>query len=290
MKKIHALLLASCAIIFYSCSKDDNNDPPNNQVEAEKLQASIAAKWQLDPAALEPLLPKNVVTPPVSANNFLRAFRGSLNNNIETNDANPGSGTPILTFAEFYSDSSFIVSYNGVLLLEGKFKAVSGDSILLTPYGSLGGIRIVDGKLEGRLHANELQKTVNIIGTKAAGVTETARTTLFCREWYLAREEDYEQAYDAYTDSLTIRISNNGTYLVKLFKNKEVVKALVQGWKWYDNNETKFYYFPLDYPQDLGTVTIRDLTRDALKATESYNSDDIPGDETYNWTFYPVKK
>ncbi len=122
MKKIHALLLASCAIL-YSCSKDDNNDPPNNQAEAEKLQASIAAKWELDPAALEPLLPKNEVTPPVSPNNFLRAFRGSLNNNVETNEANPGAGTPILTFLEFYSDSSFIVSYNGSLLLEGKFKS-----------------------------------------------------------------------------------------------------------------------------------------------------------------------
>lgn len=288
MKQIHLLLLASFAFLF-SCSKDDNNGP-SNQEQAAELQASIAAKWELDPAAIESLLSKNVVTQPVTVNSFVKVLKGSLNNNVQTDDVNPGPGTPILTFVEFYSDSSFIISNNGSLLLEGKFKAVSGDSILLTPLGSLGGIKIVDGKLEGRLHADELQKSVIIIGTKAAVITESARTTLFCREWYLAREEDYEDAYDDYTDYLTIRISNNGTYLVKLYKDNELQEALVQGWKWYDNDETKFHYFPLDNPQVLGTVTVRDLTKDVLKATEYYNSDGIPGDETFNWTFYPVKK
>ena len=286
MKKIHVLLLASCAFIF-SCSKDDNNDdstPP--ATEAEKLQADLAAKWELDPELVNSLRPRNVVTPPVTVN---KAFTGIVKTNgiIKTNDAGPlASGE---AFVEFYDDSTFIVSIDGQLLTEGKYKAVSADSVLLGAMGSMGGIKFTDNKLEGRLHYTELDVTVPVTGIKVSVLSQSERTKLFSRNWYIAREEDYDVNFGEEVDSMTVRISSSGTYYAKVFFQKELLESVVMKWNWIGSGETKFAYSDPGDASNNGEVTIREITADLLRTTELLDRDGDGNEEENRITLRPIK-
>ncbi|QEC43394.1 hypothetical protein FSB84_17460 [Pseudobacter ginsenosidimutans] len=220
------------------------------------------------------LRPRNVVTPPVTVN---KAFAGIVKTNgiIKTNDIRPlASGE---AFVEFYSDSIYIVSIDGYLLVEGKYKAVAADSILLSSLGSLGGIKITDNKLEGRLHYTELDISVPITGLRTAAISTSEKTKLFSRHWYIAREEDYSKNFGEEVDSMTVRISSSGTYYARIFFQKQLLESKVMKWNWIGTGESKFGYSDPSDQDNTGEVTIRELTADLMRTSEwlDRNGDDV---------------
>lgn len=286
MKKICILMMAAMPL-FFACKKS-NNDGQNNGTDpaAKKLQADVVGKWQIPNLSLTvpTAFHNGIVTRSTSAK--FPGLKNAKTHNITVDGIKPaGGGGSGIGYIEFLSDSTYMIYDSEGNFTQGKFNALTGDSISLSNFGSLGGIKLGNSTLDFKLHYSGSSTTVTISANKAPAVASDSRTALLCRSWYLTNADaggDIIGSTDSYynpatqqdeyytIDSLTFVITTSGTYIVQQF-NKGILKnADVANWKWHSTQTDRFVYYWDDEPFDEAHdyVIIRQNTTTILKLSE----------------------
>ena len=302
MKKISILMMAAMPL-FFACKKS-NNDGQNNGPDpaAKKLQADIVGKWQIPSLSLTgPTAFHNGIVTRSTNHLGLKTF--TKPHNITVNGIQPAGGGGLgAGYIEFLSDSTYMIYDSQGNFTQGKFNALTGDSISLSNFGSLGGIKLGSSTLDFKLHYSAGSGTVTISANKAPAVASDSRTALLCRSWYLTNADaggdiigstdsyynPATQQYEDYTiDSLTFVITTSGTYIVQQFNKGTLKNADVANWKWHSTQSDRFVYYwdndPIDEAHDY--VIIRENTKTILKLSEI---DEENNNEELKYTLLPA--
>ena len=306
------MLLMAVTPLFYSCSKSngDNEDKDAaRKAAAKKLQTDVTGKWYTPDISLtSPSAFHNaIVTRPYhSLKSLTRLRTATTPRNVEVTGLTPaGGGGTNTAYIEFLSDSTYMIYDSEGHFSQGKFNAVAGDSISLGTFGSLGGIKLADGKLDFKLYYAAGSKSVTLSANKAPAVSTDSRTALLCHPWYLTKEDyggtligsedeyynETTQQYEAYTiDSLSFVITTSGTYIVQTFQKGVLKTADVANWKWHSSIANRFVYYWDDQPFDEANdfVVIRENTTAVLKLSE-FEDDGNQGTNELKYTLLPAR-
>ena len=304
MKKLFILMMAAMPL-FYACKKSNGGDPgkdPDQLAAAKKLQNDVTGKWLMGNISLTSpnAFHNGLVTRTSSFKHIGQKTRTGQGNVAVTGLDDPGTGGTNTGYIEFLSDSTYLIYDSEGHLFQGKFNAVTGDSISLGKFGSLGGIKLADNKLDFKLYYAAGSKTVVISGNKAPAITADSRTALLCRSWYLTNADygstiigstneyynESTQQYESFTvDSLSFVITTSGTYIVQEFEKGILKTADVANWKWHSSIANRFVYYWDDQPvnEDEDYILIRENTTGVLKLSEFYddNGDNIVDEFKY---------
>jgi len=310
MKKIFILIMAAMPL-YYACKKSNGSDPgngPDPSPAAKKLQTDVTGKWQT--ANLSLTAPtgfhNGIITHSSSVIHFGQKMHTKPGNVAVTGLDQPESGGTNTGYIEFLSDSTYLIYDSAGRFFQGKFNAVTGDSISLGKFGSLGGIKLADGKLDFKLYYSGSSKTVTISANKAPAITADSRTTLLCRSWYLTNVDaggtiigstgeyynESTQQYESFTiDSLGFFITTSGTYIIQQFEKGILKSADVANWRWHSSIANRFVYYWDNQPVDEENnyVVIRENTTAELKLSEFYDGDGDDIKEEYKYSLLPTK-
>lgn len=265
-------MFAATAMIA-SCSKNDYRPETDPVPTREDLKISLTGKWAVPSGVISPLIPTSTST---------EAAGGA-----QTDEAGP---VTVPTYVEFFSDSTFLLVYENHIMRYGSYTTKSADSLNIEFFGSAGGIRIKDNKLEFRFTEEYSKKVANITATKQGVVGTDERTGNISRKWYMQKEEGYREYYSEIIDSVNIRYSNYGTVLAEYYAGTVRQETVLRQWQWVSNGTKLIWTDPASPGSEPVQITVRELGKTVLKTTEmvELNSDN-PGPEELKVNFIPVK-
>lgn len=265
------VLLAAAVVAFTACSKNDkDNGPGTPDSDASALYTKILGKW---------------------------SFSGAL-----AREAGADS------FIEFLNDSTYHIYDSGGRFLTGKFSAKDKATIALGDFGTLRSITFTGGVVNFILTYDG--KELRIEATKALGIALSDSTKLICRTWYLTKEYDGQLLYNAsrglfdangevigsfVPDSITFQLTTSGTYLVQMFKAKELKAVDVFNWKWHSSLPGYFAYWDNsgELNEVLDKAEVLELSENVFvfRQRSDYNGDGvISGDEESKCRFVGVEE
>lgn len=307
MKKLTVLLLAATSLL-YSCSKNDDNDSgPDISAEAAKLQKDVEGKWGFSNISLEGAVTTNGKgLSKHSLLNLPKRSYGQLGNTALNGSTGLDDVESTVGYIEFLSDSTYLLYDSEGRFFSGKFRAQTGDSILLGSFGALGGISFSNGTLHFKVYYNAGARSVTITANKAAAVAANERNAPLCRNWYVTREEDGEalfgddeyydetlHEYVPYTlDSLTLRMTSSGTYITQSFDDKGILRDVEVGnWKWHSTQPDRFVLFWDDEAPDEENdfLIIREVSSSVLKLQELVDANNDGIQEEANMVLRPAR-
>ncbi|UYQ94325.1 hypothetical protein MKQ68_04370 [Chitinophaga horti] len=256
MKQLSLLLIAAM-VAFAACSKSEN--PPQ-----ESLYTKVLGKWSLNGVSLQ------------------------TQSNGKKADAKDG-------FIEFLSDSTFYIYDAGGQFFTGKFSIQDGASISLENFATIRSLTFSNTALNFILMYNG--KEITIAATKAPTIALTDSTTLICKNWHLTREGTGGQLYEAarglfdaegnpigsfVPDSVTFRFTTSGTYLVQMFKEKQLKSVDVFNWKWHSSLANHYVCWDnsLEFDEEKDKVEVLELNKNAFRSSQSPST----------WGFVPAEK
>lgn len=287
MKKLYVMLAVSI-LAFSACSKDDE---PKAGTGAAELYTRVIGKWTFANITLD-------APPSTGRTTFSRQAPLARTTEAE-----------VQSFIEFQSDSTYYLYDSEGKFYQGTFTVKDSVTISLGDFGTLNNITFAQGVLNFTLLYYGTKEIV-ITANKAPGVALTDSTKLFCRNWHLTQEDDGAMLYKAarvvfnangeaigsfVADSITFQMTSAGTYIVRMFKDKQLRTADVFYWKWHSSLPAYFVYWDStnEPNEELNKAQIRELTKDVFRMSEDtdHNGDGIiSANESGNWTFTPTDK
>lgn len=283
MKNILSIL--SLALILFSCSKKDDNNPNPATSEKQELYNNVIGRWDFD---VETSFRSRAAVSGKRKTSLLN--KGIFSGHLSKKESSIG-------FLEFLSDSTYLIYDSEGSFYSGKFDVKDGTSIDLKNFGSLSDIKFSQGKIDFKISYSSPAKTIHIAANKADKVASDNRTTNLSRNWLLTKEASGDYVYEhgtevyneetddwetLYFDKLTILFSQSGTYLVQYYKNGVLLSAEVANWKWH-STDSKFIYWWDTYPEDEdeSSVEVLELTNIRLKLLETFEGENGLDELTY---------
>lgn len=261
MKSTSLWMLAVTAALFASCSKSDSPKPDTSR---EDLKVSLTGKWSIPNSTF----PSAAVT------------------GTGTHEGLPAGPAP--TFFEFFADSTYVLVYNNSVWEAGKYNTVTSDSIRVEGIGVAGNIRFNGNKLSFRLTQGEGNNILPVNATKEPVVANDERTFNISQKWYVLKEDQWQETYEEGLDSVNVRFSNYGTYLLEGYAGQQLETMAAYTWKWHPAESDKLQLTTRNGTHD---VSVRELSKNSLKISEWYEWDNThEGVEEMKLNMRPAKK
>ncbi|MFT3948302.1 MAG: hypothetical protein QM763_15130 [Agriterribacter sp.] len=229
--EIRYFILLFSLSFFFSCKKDDTPTPGTPEPTLfEKVQGRWNTNIELSGKISKP------------------SGSGILQPSKKVQDIG------YITSVEFFSDSSYILTFNYYYAFTDKFSVKDSASFELKTFGTISDLKVVGDSISFSCLYHDIPLTVKAV--KAADITISNDKKPLLKNWHLTKEEDGETYYENYEvaeGDISFFFSSTGRFLVKfsygdasyaqstdwsIFTSKENSLLLTYGY----HNENSDYY------------------------------------------------
>ncbi|MFT3750288.1 MAG: hypothetical protein QM768_18365 [Agriterribacter sp.] len=244
------LILLFSLSFFFSCKKDDN---PSLSTPEPALFEKVQGKWAAD---IE--LPRRISKP--SGREFFQPSKKVQDiGNISS--------------VEFFSDSSYILTFNQYYAITGKLSVKDSTSFELSTIGTVSDLKVVGDSISFNCTYYDIPMTVKAARVGTVAIDNNKKAIL--KNWQLTAEEDGADFFEdshASPDNISFFFSPAGTFLLKYSAGNQ---SYAQAFEWsiFSSKENSFLLsFPYYTQDNYSYLKIIELTDSTLKLQLIYVS------------------